>query len=106
MWRSADGKWIATALMTRPIPALEQSWLRTKASDYASYMKVAELEANSSHNTLYADDKGEIAYLHPQFIPKRDARFDYTKVVDGSDPRTDWGSLHSLPELPNVMHPP
>ena len=29
---------------------------------------------------------GKIAYLHPQFIPVRDDRFDYTKPVDGSDP--------------------
>ena len=29
----------------------------------------ATLKANSSNNTLFADDKGEIAYLHPQFVP-------------------------------------
>ena len=42
--RKADGKWIAMALMNTPIPALEQSWLRTKTHDYASYMKVAEAQ--------------------------------------------------------------
>ncbi|MGH8041656.1 MAG: penicillin acylase family protein, partial [Rudaea sp.] len=104
--RQADGKWIAMALMNRPIPALEQSWLRTTAHDLASYMKVAELKANSSNNTIFADDKGEIAYLHPQFVPKRDDRFDYTKPVDGSDPATDWQGLTPLNQLPNVMNPP
>ena len=94
--REQDGKWIAMALMNKPVDALQQSWLRTRASDYASYMKVAELKANSSNNTLFADDKGEIAYLHPQFIPKRDDRFDYTRPVDGSDPATDWQGLHAL----------
>src|SRR5690348_10730930 len=88
--READGKWIAEALMNKPIPALEQSWLRTRTHDLASYMKVAELKANSSNNTLFADDKGEIAFLLPQFVPRRDNRFDYTKPVDGSDPATDW----------------
>jgi acyl-homoserine-lactone acylase len=104
--RAADGKWIAMALMNKPVEALEQSWLRTKASDYASYMKVAELKANSSNNTLFADDKGEIAYLHPQFIPKRDDRFDYTKPVDGSDPATDWQGLLPLDKSPHVLNPP
>lgn len=85
--RADHGKWIAEALMNRPIAALEQSFLRTKACDFASYEKVAELKANSSNNTIFADDKGEIAFLVPQFIPKRDNRFDYTKPVDGSDPR-------------------
>ena len=104
--RKAGGKWIAMDLMNKPIPALEQSWLRTKTVDYASYMKVAELKANSSNNTLFADDKGEIAYLHPQFIPMRDDRFDYTKPVDGSDPATDWHGLTPLDKVPHVLNPP
>jgi acyl-homoserine-lactone acylase len=103
----ADGRrWIALALMNKPVEALEQSWLRTKASDYASYMKVAALKANSSNNTIFADDKGEIAYLHPQFLPKRDDSFDYTKPVDGSDPATDWHGLHALDEAPHLLNPP
>ncbi|WP_233171656.1 penicillin acylase family protein [Dyella sp. ASV21] len=104
--READGKWIATALMNKPMEALEQSWLRTKANDFASFMKIAELKANSSNNTIYADDQGHIAYLHPQFIPKRDNRFDYTKPVDGSDPATDWQGLLPLDQGPHLLDPP
>jgi acyl-homoserine-lactone acylase len=103
--READGKWIAFALMNRPIAALEQSFLRTKATDYAGFLKVARLEANSSNNTLFADSKGEIAYLHPQFVPVRDNRFDYRKPVDGSNPATDWQGLHRLESLPHVVSP-
>jgi acyl-homoserine-lactone acylase len=103
--REEAGKWIAFALMNRPVPALEQSWLRTRTHDLASFLKVAGLRANSSNNTLFADDKGDIAYLHPQFVPVRDARFDYTKPVDGSDPATDWHGLHSLDQLPSVLTP-
>ena len=103
--REKDGKWITTALMNKPMEALEQSWLRTKADDFASFMKVAELKANSSNNTIFADDKGEIAYLHPQFIPKRDNRFDYTKPVDGSDPATDWQGLLPLDAAPHLLNP-
>ncbi len=101
----SDDKWIAFALMNRPMEALEQSFLRTKASDYASFLKVAQLKANSSNNTLFADAKGEIAYLHPQFIPVRDDHFDYRKPVDGSDPATDWKGLHTLESLPHVVSP-
>ena len=100
-----DGKWIAEALMWKPVPALEQSWLRTKATDLASYMQVAERKANSSNDTLFADSKGEIAYLHPQFVPIRDDRFDYTRPVDGADPATDWKGLHSIATLPNMVRP-
>ncbi|MDR6787872.1 acyl-homoserine-lactone acylase [Sphingomonas sp. BE138] len=100
-----DGRWIATALMWRPVPALEQSWLRTKATDLAGYLAVAERKANSSNDTLFADDKGEIAFLMPQFMPIRDDRFDYTRPVDGSDPATDWRGLHALSTLPSVANP-
>jgi acyl-homoserine-lactone acylase len=103
--READGKWISFAMMWRPVPALQQSWLRTRQSDLASYMKVAALKANSSNDTLFADQKGEIAYLHPQFVPIRDNRFDYTRPVDGSDPATDWKGLHTLESLPQAINP-
>lgn len=99
------GKWIATALMWKPVPALEQSWLRTKTSDLASYLAVAARRANSSNATILADSKGEIAYLHPQFVPVRADRFDYTRPVDGSDPATDWRGLHSLGQLPQALRP-
>ena len=102
----ADGdKWIAIALLNQPRAALEQSFLRTKQHDLAGYLQVSDRKANSSNNTIFADDKGAIAYLHPQFVPVRDPRFDYTHPVDGSDPATDWKGLHSLDELPEVVSP-
>jgi acyl-homoserine-lactone acylase len=67
--------------------------------------EVAELKANSSNNTLFSDRKGEIALLLPQFMPKRDDRFDYTKPVDGADPATDWQGLTPLSALPHVLNP-
>lgn len=104
--READGKWVSVALMFKPVEALSQSFLRTKATDLESFLKVAAFQANSSNNTIFADSKGEIAYLHPQFIPRRDDRFDYTKPVDGADPATDWQGLHGLDEAPKVVSPP
>ena len=103
--RAADGKWIAMALMNKPVEALEQSFGRTKTTDLASFLKVAELAANSSNNTLFADAKGETALLLPQFMPKRDNRFDYTRPVDGSDPATDWKGVTPFAEMPKVINP-
>jgi acyl-homoserine-lactone acylase len=104
--RSENGNWVAFAMMNRPVEALQQSFLRTKTSDLSSFMQVAQLRANSSNDTIFADDRGEIAYLHPQFVPSRADRFDYTKPVDGTDSSTDWAALHSLSSLPNSINPP
>lgn len=103
--RKDGDRWISIALMNRPVPALEQSWLRTKATSFADYMKVAALQANSSNDTLLASREGTIAYLHPQFVPVRDDRFDYRHPVDGADPATDWRGLTPLARLPQAVNP-
>ncbi len=104
--RQADGKWISVRLMEEPMKALIQSFARTKARNLAEYKKVMEAHTNSSNNTLYADADGNIAYLHSNFIPKRDAKFDWTKPVDGANPATEWNGVLSFDETPNVVNPP
>ena len=103
--RAENSKWVAIKLMQKPIEALEQSYLRTKARNYKEYAKTMELQANSSNNTVFADADGDIAYWHGNFIPRRDPRFDFTKPVDGSDPATDWHGLLTLEETPHLLNP-
>jgi acyl-homoserine-lactone acylase len=100
-----NGEWVSTSLMVRPIEALSQSFLRTKARNLDAFLKVSRLAANSSNNTVFADADGAIAYLHPQFIPRRSDAFDYRKPVDGADPATDWRGVHSLSETPHAIRP-
>lgn len=104
--RKDGDKWVSIALMHKPVEALSQSFLRTKVRNYRQLLEVVELKANSSNNTIFADSSGNIAYLHPQFIPRRDPNFDYLTPVDGSNPAADWGDLHSLDEAPNILNPP
>ncbi len=103
--RAENGRWVAVAMLDSPQAALEQSFLRTKTRDLAGFLKVAERRANSSNNTLFAARDGTIAYLHPQFVPVRNDRFDYRRAVDGSDPATDWQGLHALADLPKAVSP-
>lgn len=103
--RDGAGRWLAAALMNTPVAALEQSFLRTKTTDRAGFMAVAAARANSTNNTVFADDAGEISLVLPQFVPIRDRRFDYTKPVDGSDPATAWRGRHAIADLPHVDDP-
>ena len=103
--RYEDGRYIATSLMLRPVEALEQSFLRTKADSLDDYIAIAERKANSSNNTLLATADGQIALLLPQYLPTKDSSFDHHQVVDGNDPATDLGDLTELAALPQVIDP-
>lgn len=100
-----NGKWVTIRLMQEPIKALIQSYTRTKATDFKSYLRTMEMRADSSNNTIFADADGDIAYYQANFIPKRDNRFDFTKPVDGSNPATDWHGLLTLDETPHLLNP-
>ncbi|WP_324672132.1 penicillin acylase family protein [Hymenobacter sp. GOD-10R] len=103
--QQADNKWMTVRMMDTPLEALEQSYLRTKATDYASFKEVMKLNGNASNNTVFADSKGTIAYWHGNFMPKRDPSFDWSQPVDGSNPKTEWQGLHKVEELVQVHNP-
>ncbi len=103
--RSEGDKWIAIRLMVEREKALSQSYLRTKTDSHKAFREIMELKTNSSNNTVYADKDGTIAYYHGNFMPIRDESFDWSGVVDGSDPATDWKGLHGLDELVHVINP-
>ena len=100
-----NGNWITVGLMNTPLKALTQSFTRTKARNYKEFRQVMQLQANSSNATIYADSGGNIAYFHPNFIPRRNIKFDWTKPVDGSDTDSDWNGLLSFEESPNLFNP-
>jgi len=103
--RAENGKWIAIKLLVDPVPALSQSYLRTKTRDYASFRKTQDMRTDTSNNTVYADANGAIAYFHGNFIPKRDTAFDFTHPVDGSNPATEWQDPHALEDTITLLNP-
>ena len=103
--RRQGDRWVSVSLMQNPVNALIQSYTRTKARDYAAFRKIMELHSNSSNNTVFADARGNIAYLHSNYIPRRDTAFDWTEPVDGSNPATDYRGVLSFDETPNAINP-
>ncbi|TWJ01527.1 acyl-homoserine lactone acylase PvdQ [Mucilaginibacter frigoritolerans] len=102
---SRDGKWLALKANNRSYNALLESWLITKANTFAEYKKAMGLLSNATNNTVYADDRGNIAFWYGNFMPNRDAKLDWTLPVDGSTPATEWRGLHSLDEIVHVYNP-
>lgn len=103
--RGEGNTWQSIQLMNRPKDALMQSYLRTKSTDYASFLESMRFHTNSSNNTVFADSSGNIAYFHANHIPVRDTSFDWSKPVDGSNPATEWGRLHTVEETVGVLNP-
>ncbi len=104
--REEKGKWVTVSLMNKPVAALTQSFMRTKAKNYKEFRAVMEQQqANSSNATIYADRDGHIAYFHVNYMPRRDPKFDWKRPVDGSDPATDYKGLHTIAESPDLLDP-
>jgi acyl-homoserine-lactone acylase len=103
--RAENDRWIAVKLFQDPVPALSQSYLRTKTTNYATFRKTQDMRTDTSNNTVYADADGTIAYFHGNFIPKRNTSFDFTHPVDGSNPETEWQGPHALEDTITLLNP-
>ena len=102
---SRNGDWLSLKENNRSLDALIQSWLRTKAKGFEDFKKVMNMRSNSSDNTVFADDKGNIAYWHGNFMPKRDPKLNWAQPLDGTTSSTEWKGLHSLDEMVHVYNP-
>jgi acyl-homoserine lactone acylase PvdQ len=102
---SRDGKWLSLREYNRSLNALEEAWLITKANTFDEYKKAMDLRANTTNNTVYADDQGNIAYWHGNFMPKRDTSYDWSQPVDGSVAATEWNGVHALDEIVHLYNP-
>nr|WP_309755920.1 penicillin acylase family protein [Flavobacterium sp.] len=100
-----DGKWIALKSNNRSMKSLEQSWTRTKSKSFDDYKKAMDLKANTSNNTVYADKEGNIAYWHGNFVPKRDKKLNWSKIMDGTTATTQWMGLHDVLETVHSYNP-
>ena len=102
---SRKGKWLSLRSKNQSMTGLIQSWNRIKATNFAEFEATMQLMSNTSTNTLYADDKGNIAYWHGNFIPRRNVRFDCALPLDGTIAATEWDSVHALNEIVQVYNP-
>ena len=84
--RSDNGRWIAIAMMDRPVQALQQSFLRTKAPSLASFLNIARLQANSS-NTPSSPMRAGGSPISPAIRAEAKRLVRLSASVDGSDRR-------------------
>lgn len=98
-------KWLSLRANNRSLNGLLQSWQRMKATGLASFKKTLALQGNPSTNTMYADNKGNIAYWHGNFIPKRPPGIDPSLPLDGSRSQTEWQGFYNVDSLVHSINP-
>jgi acyl-homoserine-lactone acylase len=100
-----DGHWLSLKENNRSMKALMEAWLTTRAETFAQYKTAMDLRSNTTNNTVYADDYGNIAYWHGNFMPRRDPHLDWSYPVDGTVSTTEWGETYGPDEVVHVYNP-
>jgi acyl-homoserine-lactone acylase len=99
-----------TPLALRMAKLEAQGWLEewynmTRARSVAE-LKTAMRPLNMLFgNVMAADAGGNTWYLYNSAVPVRDPRFDWSGVLDGSDPATEWKGFHRMEDLPALTNP-
>ena len=103
--RTEDGQWITVKILIDPVRALEQSYLRTKTTDYASFRKTQELRTDTIQQHRIRRCRWQYCVLPRQFHSEARPSFRLYPPVDGSDPATEWRGAHPLDETITLLNP-
>jgi len=84
---------------------LAEWYAMTRARNLAEFKAAMRPMNMLFGNAMFADRDGDTFYVYNGAVPRRDPSFDWSRPVDGSDPRTEWQGIHSFDELPQLTNP-
>jgi acyl-homoserine-lactone acylase len=104
--RTEKGTFAIRTTVFQRIGACEQWYRMSKSQNFSQFREALGLQQIPSLNVLYADRSDTIMYLNNGLFPYRDPAFDWTSILDGTNPATLWEpDFHPLEDLPMVINP-
>ena len=85
---------------------IDEWYAMGKARSLSEFKAAMSRLAIPMFNTIYADREGNIFYVYNAAVPRRPAKLDWTKPLDGSSPESEWQGYHKFEELPQLTNPP
>ncbi len=83
-----------------------EQWLAmNKATDFESWKAAVDLNYIASFNFVYADQTGNIFFIHNAMLPKRAPGYDWQQYLPGDDSRLIWTEYHPTSLLPQIKNP-
>ncbi len=88
------------------IRSVEQWYRMNRARDLGEWMAAMRMNAIPSLNTVYADDRGHIAFVYNARIPRRRPGHDYGReLLPGDDPDLLWKDYLPFDAVPKLVDP-
>jgi len=113
IWRSVHGPVFDTdrgffALSfagDRNVKAVEQWFKMNKARNFEDWQRAMAVQGIPSFNFIYGDKEGNIGYFYNAIVPKRAARWDWSKVAPGDRSDLLWRGTYPFATAPTVINP-
>lgn len=105
-FKTDDGVFAWRFVVGQSIKMAEQWFEMNKASNFEEFKKALKIRGLASLNIVYADKDDNIYYLSNGRFPKRNPKYDWSKVLPGNTSETLWNqNLVPFDSLPQVLNP-
>ncbi|WP_235298750.1 penicillin acylase family protein [Portibacter marinus] len=102
-----EGFYAWSFMAGKTLKMAEQWWRMNLASNLNEFKDALEMRGIVSTNIVYADREDNIYYVSNGSIPKRDPKYDWSKVLPGNtmETKTSMNDLVPFEALPQVLNP-
>lgn len=87
------------------VKAAEQWFNLGKTKDFITFNNVMQMQGIPLFNFMYADETDCISYMFNGLLPKRNADYNWQKVIPGNTSKTYWDKFYAPSELPQKHRP-